>query len=483
MWSSVLQMSRVGINGIVFLILVRWLPIREVGFFGTSMSIVAFAQIFVRLGVLETYIREKEPTKEFKNTCFWISCCIGIVAALMIASVGSVYILFTDASRQGMFMLALATVPLFESFGIVPEAMLRRNLTFKTLAKRTFVATSISGFIAISLGALGFEGWSLIGFTVISSLLSSILALSMCGWWPTGWLTPKAVRAIVTPAFQITSAGFASASIVPTTQIVVAVIAGPAAAGAYTIAQRFLGLANSFVIEPARQVALPILAGLNDKPSARTAAICEAVSFLTTVTTPIYLGMFAISDQLLQLLVGANGRAATPIFEGLSWTFAPVVISMLIGQLLTAIGRPREVLKFTIVQAGVNVVVSALVAWLIVDQTGVAFALRAYALMPIVFWQAWRHAEVPPLPILKAALPPLPAGLLMIFAIYCVEHWILPDRLEPGLSTLAAQIMVGAVSYPVVLRLIAPRHFKKSFASVTSLLKRGRPTASAARQR
>jgi PST family polysaccharide transporter len=477
MWSSLLQMARVGINGIVFLIVIRWMPIREVGLFGTSMSIIAFAQIFVRLGVLETYIREKEPTKEFKDTSFWISCGIGAAAGLVIAGIGLVYLLFTGLPRQGLFLLVLACVPLFDSIGIVPEAMLRRNLTFKALAVRTFLATAISGVIAIAAGALGFEGWALVGFSVITPLLSSLLALSMCGWSPSGGLASGMVRPILVPALQITAAGFGSASIVPTTQILVGVIAGPAAAGAYAIAQRFLLLANSFVIEPARQVALPILTGLNDKPAARNAALCEAVAFLTTIAVPIYLGMFAISDGLLTFLVGPNGRSASPIFQGLAWSFPPMIISMLVIQLQTTIGRQRDSLTFTSIQAAVNAVVSAVVAWVAVEQIGIALSVRGFVVIPIIFWQAWRHGHIHPLAILRAVLPPIPAGLVMTLAIFGANRSGLVDGLGSGLATLMAQVLIGAIVYPIALRVIAPRHFSKALASAMGLLRRKRPSS------
>lgn len=471
MWSSVLQIARVGINGAVFLILARWLPIREVGLFGTSMSIIAFAQIFVRLGVMETYIREDAPTSDFKNTSFWLSCCIGSAAAFAILIIGVIYLFGTDLPRQGWFIIALAVVPLIDSIGIVPEAMMRRDLTFKVLALRTFTASAVSGFVAIAMGALGYGGWALVSFTLITSLLSSAFAMSMCGWRPNGRPKRKLMREILTPALQITMSGFASASIVPTTQLLVGVIAGPTAGGAYAIAQRFLALANAFVIEPARQVALPLFAGLNNKLEAQNRGLLQAIAFLSVLAAPMYIGAFSTTPELLRLVLNSSDQITESIFRGLTWSFGPTILSMLIAQLLTAISRSRDVLTFTIIQALANVLVSGITAWCAVEEIGWAFSLRAYLLTPIVLLQAYRFASVNPKSVLREILRPMAAGFVMMCVVFLIREYLVRIGISSQFSLLFGEVISGALSYPLALRFVAPHHFNMLKAPLGSLFR------------
>lgn len=475
-WSTLLQLSRVGINALVFILISRILAIEEIGIFSTAFAILQIFIIFVRSGVTETVVSVKDKSAEFLDTAFGVSILFG-VGSFLAMNVVSALTLFWSPDFF-IYVSALSIILLVDSVGVVPDAILRGRLELRALAMRTFIATSISAVIALSVAYAGFGAWSLVGFSFVTSVIGTGIALGMSGWHPRSLGQRALFSSIAGPALRVISSSFASATIVPAAQLLVGIFAGPAAAGAYAIAQRLLGLAANFVIEPARYLALPFLANLKDTAS-QSRAVLSAAGFISAVASPLYLTLFFTASDVLPLLVGANGTLAIPVFSALAWHFPPLIVSMLIGQRLTAERRMQDVLIFTGSQAALNVIISLPLALISATAVAIGYTARAYLLLPLVLYQGHRHAGLPWRELLlRTLLPVLPAFLATLAGYLVSQQLAFPESPLGHIGAIAVQVVIAAPLYLGLLRLVSRQHFELVTGTLLSALKKKKPAAS-----
>ena len=140
-----------------------------------------------------------------------------------------------------------------------------------------------------------------------------------------------------------------TSSILPILQLMVGASLGPAAAGIFQIAQRFLSLAATITIEPIRFVVLPVLAEVGEDRHRFQRGTLMALRLTNFVILPVFFGLLAVTPVLLPLVIGSEKSAMSVmsvqmllLVGGFTGTFQIHI------QALTAVGKTGAALVWTI---------------------------------------------------------------------------------------------------------------------------------------
>ena len=133
----------------------------------------------------------------------------------------------------------MAVIPALIGAAAVPEGLLRQRLEIRTLAIRTTSSLTIAGLLAIWLGVPGYGGWALTAFAIVNACLSSLLVVMLVALEPSGGPHLDDAREALPVLAAISGRGLADQATMPLLQLMVGAGLGPAAAGAFQIAQRF----------------------------------------------------------------------------------------------------------------------------------------------------------------------------------------------------------------------------------------------------
>lgn len=469
-WAVLLQIVRLGTQAGVFLLFSRYIPLSDLGAYSFAFAFVQLAQIFVRIGVMETFVAAKNIDDIYMSSSILVSGCTGILMSAILFLIG--IILNLSGSFSGEIMCVLSIIPLIDSIGIVPEAILRRSLRFSKIALRTTVGLSIAATICLIFGYLGWGVRALVIFNVSASVISMVTAVYMVRKElrviPVGL---DDMRKIAVPSLHLSVSAFATGSIVPASQIALGIFTGPAAVGAYAIAQRILTLFNAVAVDPVRVSALPVLSRLNTDEERRK-ALLEVLSLCGTVLSPLYMGMAAISPVLLPLVLGANGNSAYPILWVLSFHFAALIISMITTQILLVNGRSREVFRFTSIQSAAGIVMGLAAAPFGPIAVAFAYVARAYLIMPVVLRQGRIYGGMVYREVFGALIVPIISAIVMQIAVICAIK-ALEEAAWPPVIILVAGIAVGAFVYVSILLVFGRKHLMDMIRLLRSL--RGKP--------
>lgn len=326
LWSATLFWARFGINAVVFLLIASWLPVSEIGAYGTAFAIVQILQSAQTSGLPEALIQRKGDP-QVANTAFWLSTLIGIACSIALLLVAPLIGAVMDSERVADFTRYLAIVPALTGLGAVSEGVMRARLELRRLATRTSFALTVAGAVAVLMAWKGWGGWSLVALTLTNNALSTALNLVLAKWRPRFIFEASEARRLSVAAFHISARNVIRSSINPVAQMLVTALLGTAAGGLYTIALRIAAVVFSLSMLPVQYAALPLFSRLEDTER-RRAGFLEAAGLASLISSPLYVGAIVVAQLALEVLLGRNGAAAAPVAQGLRPDALPMGLAL-----------------------------------------------------------------------------------------------------------------------------------------------------------
>lgn len=362
-----------------------------------------------------------------------------------------------------------AVLHLFTPFIMMPQALLSRDIDFRTQARVNFAAAGLAAIAGPACAYAGLGVWTLV---IAPIVLFGARAIGLA--WLGRWL--------IRPSFRFGGAGavfgFGGAILVSELLWFVQTqadifIAGrrldPHMLGVYTTAL-FLSqiLVNKFV--PAlNEVAFPTYARMQSDPAAVARAFAKATRIILIAAMPFCLGMSVTAEPLVLTVLGDKWREAVPVVRILGLAMPFVTLQILFHPATNALGRPR--VGAWVSAAGAVIMPAAFLIGVNHGAAGMAWAwLIAFPLL--TFAAAWLSLPIIGLrwrDLLDAIRPAVLAGTLMAAGVIGIDRLLPPIAPLPRLLLLAAS---GAAIYAAALAAFAP-HVLRELAGMI----RGRPAA------
>ena len=347
-----------------------------------------------------------------------------------------------------------AVLHLFTPFIMMPQALLSRDIDFRTQARVNFAAAGLAAIAGPACAYAGLGVWTLV-IAPITLFGARAVGLALLGRW------------LIRPSFRFTGAGavfgFGSAILVSELLWFVQTQADVFIAGRRLDAHRlgiyttalFLSqiLVNKFV--PAlNEVAFPTYARMQSDPAAVARAFAKATCLILIAAMPFCLGMSVAADPLVRTVLGDKWAQAIPVVRILGLAMPFVTLQILFHPATNALGRPG--IGAWVSAAGAVIMPAAFLIGVNHGATGMAWAwLIAFPLL--TFAAAWLSLPVIGLgwsDLLNAIRPAVVAGTLMAAAVTGL------DRLLPPLAPLPRLLLLGssgATIYAAALAAFAPR--------------------------
>lgn len=456
-WSIVLQWSRLGLNAIVFIILSRWLTLSEIGLAAAAQAPILYIQQIQTSVFPDAVVQERDDRQESLSTLFWIATACGVLLSLvLLVSADSIGRLL-DQPLVGSYLRAISVCPTLISLGVVLDGQLRKRLETRRLAIRTAVSSLVAGSVAIVLAYLDFGAWALVFFTLASATLGTVMLFWVEAWRPK-LVFDRAIARVQAPILvSLTGRYVISAAVFPMLQLLITANLGAVAAGVFQVAQRFYQMIDSITVTPIRFLALPLFARLKDDRALLTERMVKALSVTSLTGFPAYLGMIAVSQDVLPLLVGSeNGVPAIEVLRALCFYGPFALLIHLVNIALTSQGLASVVFRRALALVILTLVPCAIMTQYSVVHVGYAYSMCggiAGVVLALVIVK--RHLGIPPMRLLPALLRPGIAASIMGVLIYLLSYEL---SAMPAVYKLPIEVAAGSLIYAGLLFLVARPH-------------------------
>ncbi|MBW4686916.1 MAG: MOP flippase family protein [Komarekiella atlantica HA4396-MV6] len=458
-WSAIQNWGRQAIAFIVFFLLARLLGPKAFGLVAAASIFLGLIGIFLDQGFSAALIQRKELEPEHLDTAFWTNISIGLIMTVLSMTMAGGVANFFKLPELTPVIRWLSLSFIITSLSSTQEAIFQRKLDFKPLAVRELVGVSASGLVGVTMAYIGFGIWSLVSQQLVNGLVRVLLI-----WWASDWrprlsFSYKHFRELFSFGINVVGINLLSFISTRSDNLLIAYFLGPVALGYYTIAYRLLEIVTQLFIGVITPIALPLFSRLQQDIEKTRLAFYRAVQLSNFIGIPIFLGLSALSSELVIVVFGEKWISSIPVMQILNLIGILYTGFYFNGPVMMAVGKSAWKLRLDFIKTiGYFLAFAIAVRWGIVA-VAAGYVITGYLMSGMTLWFLKKTIRINLITYLQQYIAPMVGSVAMVAAILGTKYFLSNFINLPIL--LLISILVGAIVYPVTIILIAPKEFRQ----------------------
>lgn len=336
------------------ILLAHLLAPRVFGVAGMAIVFSGFAGILTDLSLGAALVQRRVLTDVDRSTVFWTTVAGGFVWAAVGVAISPLVASFFSTPEVARLWAAVSVGFLITALGQTQNAILTREMRFRSLELRQIVATVAGSITAIVLALAGFGPWAIVGQSLASYAVSSALLWTVSSWRPQFVFSLDSLRELGSFGFKAFAARILVYVNYNGDNLLVGRYLGSEALGVYSVAYNIMFLPLSRVSAPISQVLYAAFARLQNDAS-RLGDVWLRVNRMTSaILAPGMLGLAVVAPDFVPVVFGSRWHAAVPVLQLLSLGGVSQALQVFNGPLYQARGRPGMFLRFMLFSTGVT---------------------------------------------------------------------------------------------------------------------------------
>lgn len=330
------------------IILARMLMPQDFGIFALALALSELLHILSNFRFSEGVIQIQNE-EDVANMAFVLSLVLGVSVIILSLILAPILARLYSKTVAIMFLI-LAGAGLIDLLAGVYGAQLRKEFEFKNLSFIQFLASSFSVLLAVGMAFYGFGVWSLLGKSVLRTVLS-FFGYRWVSSWRFSWnINRKAFRKIFDFGSKMFFLRGLEIVYCRLDRLIIGALTSATVLGLYHQARYLADLGNVAISPASVQVAFPTYARLQ-KDTNRISETYRIINYLIVRIMVFFLLTFAIFPrEFIALLYGEKwipAASALQIFALYAF-FMPIYGN--IKSLLIGMGRISEAAKTRLFQ-------------------------------------------------------------------------------------------------------------------------------------
>lgn len=437
-----LQASRL----VVAVILARMLTPDEYGLAAMALVLASLVIVFSDVALGAALVQRTRLSEADRSTAFWTSVAVGVACTLLGVGLSGVFARFYgDEAVQPLFaVLSLSFV--ITSLATTHEALLVREMNFRSLELRMMIGTAVGAATGIVLAARGFGAWAIIGQQLAITTVSTLLLWLVSPWRPSLSFSRSSLRSL---------GGFSGNVFVHrllyylhrnVDNLLIGRYLGPAALGLYGFSYNIMLVPFSRIAGPLTEVLFPAFSRMKHDRERMTSIWVRAVRLIASFSVPALLGLVVVAPDFVSVVLGPKWHGATILIQVLAGVGLLQSLQTLNPNILQALDRTDTLLRYTVVFFAFHL--AAFVAGLHWGVVGVAvgYLVSSLVVEPLFCWVTTRALRVSPLIVVRALSGVVQASAVMVLAVFMTRRLLLEGDVRP-LLRLVAELAVGVAVY------------------------------------
>ncbi len=445
------------LNLVFGIFLARLLSQSDYGMVGMLTVFSALAGSLQEGGFISALIRKKDATQRDFNAVFWTNVSVGFLLYV---------VLFFSAPLIARFYGIPELVPLarfifiglfISSLGIVPGAIMYKNMMVKELAVCSFVTQIISGILAVFLAWRGFAYWGIAIQTVVYVSLAQLMRYYFTRWRPTLKFDFSPVREmigfssklIVTNMFNVINA-----NIFP---ILLGKLYTPREVGNYTQANKWNNMGSTLVGSMVGAIAQPVFAKTDGDTVRQKRVFRKLLRFTAFVSFPAMLGLALVAKEFIVILLTEKWIESARMMQVLCIAGAFAPISALFSNLIITRGHSTTYMWCSIAQCLLQLGAAVLAA-----PYGITRMIEVYVVINISWlfvWHFFARQEIglDIMEVLKDLFPYVTLSTVLVIAA-----GVLTMSITNLYASFAGKVAFVALGYCISLWLLKSVIFREA---------------------
>ncbi|MBT9465184.1 lipopolysaccharide biosynthesis protein [Hydrogenophaga sp.] len=321
------------------LVLVRLLTPSDFGLVAMAMAVVALLELMGAFGFDSALIQRQDTARSHFDTAWTFNVIFGAAIAVFLVVMAVPAANFYREPRLELMLPALAIGALVGGFENIGTVAFRKELNFRMeftflLAKRcvVFVVVLVLAFTLRSF-------WALIFATIVGKFMNVLISYALHPYRPRFSLAARG------DLFNFSKWLFISNLIQflnsRSTDFILGRTVGSHGLGVYKLAAEIAAMPSTELIAPLNRAVYPAYAQLARAREKLLARFLEVYGLISFIAFPVAVGLFCLSDLVVDLLLGSQWTDAVPIMQilGLCGLVGALQGNMYV--VMSAMGKPK----------------------------------------------------------------------------------------------------------------------------------------------
>jgi O-antigen/teichoic acid export membrane protein len=440
-----------GARTVVTIVLARLLAPHDYGVAAMVLVFSSLVAVFSDLALGAALVQRPNLTEDDCSTVFWTSLAAGVAFTLAgFALAGPIADFYGQPEVRWLFM-AMSVSFVVTSAATVQSTLLVRTMQFRSLELRTMLSVVIGAAVGLWAAVEGYGAWAIILQQVAGSIASTALLWAVTPWRPKWRYSVAALRSLAGFSGNVFGTRLLFYVNRNVDNLLVGRFLGAASLGAYSIAYTIMLVPYNQVASPVQEVLFPAMSRMQDDLPRMAAGWLRSNRLIACISLPALVGVAVIAPDLVDVVLGAKWRVATPVIQILIWVGLLQSIQRLNSTVLQACNRTRDMLRYSVIVSCGSL--AAFVIGLHWGVVGVAtgYALSSTVIEPYYTWLTTRALRISLLDLGRALHGVVEACLVMGAAVLAVRVGLT----DAGVATplrLALEIGAGIVTFVPICR-------------------------------
>lgn len=349
LWTWVSRVGFYAISIISTTVLARILPSSAYGLMGMVVVFTGFLSLFRDLGGGMAVVRQKDPTQEFLSSVFWGNIVMAIATAGVLIAIAPAVARFYKEPQVVSIMMVLAIPFVISGVSIVHNALLRRQMAFRTLAMIELVSSAVSTATAIGMAMSGAGVWSLVGASVALALTGTALQMACSRWRPRFYFRWAELSPIFSFSLNLFGFNTVNYGLRNVDKFLIGRFLGASALGQYQFAYTLMLFPLQNITWALGNVLFSAFATIQDDNARFRSGYLKATRLIALITFPVMLGMMATAGPLVRTVLGERWLPVIPIVIILAPVGLVQSVTSTVGQIYMAKGRTDLQFRWAII--------------------------------------------------------------------------------------------------------------------------------------
>lgn len=454
-WSAFSKGISQLVSWVVTIYVIRLLAPSDYGLMAMVSVVIAFLSTFNEFGLGTALVQSNELDDEGIGAVFGAMLLMGATLSALLALTSPwIAQFFSEPDLQALISIAGLQF-LLNAATIVPESMLRRNMTFKPLSFADITGVITGSLTTLALALANFGVWSLVIGNLSGAVFRSGVLMALNPRHVRPNMRLRGASAFLSFGGYVTAARFVGFFMSQADVLIGAKLLGKDALGLYTLSMQLASLPMDKAMSTVNQVAFSAVSRMQNHKLEMAQGLAKGIRWLAYLVFPAIYGLASVAPEFVPLVLGANWTGAV-----LPLQLVALVIPMrMVGALLATAnsGMGRADVGFRNTLTGVVVLPACFLIGVQWGEVGLAAAWSVG--VPIVFVLNFkRTSQVTGLNarhLLGSVAHPLFSSVCMVITLVFIRLGL--PAAQPTWTTLATLIFSGAAAYILIAIAIDPQ--------------------------
>lgn len=473
LWSFGDLMGNQGMQFLIQIILARMLLPEHFGLIGMIIVFIAVSNSIVDSGFTQALIREQNTTQTDYSTVFYFNLAVSVVIYFLMYLIAPAVSVFFGEPELTTLLRVLTIGIIINAFGIIPRAMLTKEVNFKAQAKVNMAASIISGLVAIGMAIVDFGVWSLVFRTLVMNVIQSLLLVLSKRWLPSLTFSISSFKRLFGFGWKLLVSGLIDTIFINIYFVIIGRQYSTAQLGYYTNASKFCDMSAQSLSTAIQRVTYPILSSIQDEKDRLKQSYRKIIKMAAYIIFPIMIGFAVIAEPLVRFLFGEQWMLMVPYFQLLCIGAMLYPIHALNLNILQVKGRSDIYLKLEILKMVIASILIFLAIWLKLGIFGLvgAAVLDSYIALFINTYYSGKEIEYPVKEQMKDLVPIYAVTAIMGGVVYFIGEFLLSG----SFLAMLLQIAIGITFYVALSKLAKIDELGSMFNLLLPVIKKINP--------